>query len=153
MELKNQIKRHRQYLRTSLATFGLGLSILGTTVFWPQPEKPEIYGEFSSSQQQIVYLEKTRQKLEDVLNDEEKGISLNLENAIHTRQERIAEIEKIPEFQEYQENYKKLNAKKDVAWYVGAGLSFLGYLGFLISITRAGKIRREYEEKREVKFE
>jgi hypothetical protein len=153
MDLKNQVKRHRRYLGASATAFVLGLATQGVLNFLPQPEKPEIYREFSSAQYQISRLENTRQELGNFLGDEENAIFSGLEGAINTRQERIAEIEKIPEFQEYQGDYKKFKAKKDVAWYGSMGLVIAGYLGFLSSLRRASKIRREYEAQQEVKSE
>jgi hypothetical protein len=153
MDLKNQIRKHRMYLGASATALVLGLATQGVLNFLPQPEKPEIYREFSSAQYQISRLENTRQELGNVLGDEENAIFSGLEEAISKRQERIAEIEKIPEFQEYQGDYKKFKAKKDVAWYGSMGLLVAGYIGSLRSLSRASKIRREYEAQKEVKSE
>ena len=134
MDLKNQVRRHRRYLGASATAFVLGLAVQGGLNFLPQPEKPEIYKEFSSAQYQVSRLEKTRQELGDVLGDEENATFSQLEESINTRQERIAEIEKIPEFQEYRGDYKKFKAKKDVAWYGSMGLVIAGYIGILSSL-------------------
>ena len=153
MDLKNQIRKHRIYLGTSVTAFALGLALHGGLIFWSNPEKPEIYREFSSAQYQVSQLERTRQKLGNVLGNEENAIFSGLERVINTKQERIAEIEKIPEFQDYQESYKNFKTKKDVVWYGSLGLIIAGYVGLLRSFSRIGKIRKEYEQTREVKSE
>jgi len=136
MDLQNQIQKHRRHLKLSIATLSLGLLTFGVATFWPNPERPKISREYSSLQR-IISLENTKQELGDILGDEGNEVSLKLEDVIYAGQKRITEIEKTPEFQVYQENYKKLKAKKNcIGLFGGVGLYLVGVVGLMRGMNR-----------------
>jgi hypothetical protein len=146
--------KERQVMRYAPASFisvavGAALGIAGPC-FMPHPERPEIDKKNFSAHEEVSQLKRTKQGLVGILNDEENAILSQLEGAIDTRQKRIAEIEKNPEFQEYQEAYREHNNKWGYVAYTGLGIFAVGGIGFFMTALKAIGMLREPEQTKKV---